>query len=183
MNLVESPIPVPDPFGVKTPHKTPVSPVVESPRPQSAPGELSQVLAGAGLPPDLVTPELARDFGQIIRTVVEGVMEVLRARQELKDQFRMEMTHFRTQRNNPLKFSANLEDALHNLLVKKNAAFLGPVDAFEDAFDDVLNHQVAMLEGMRAAVDFLLKSLSPEVLQEEFDKQAKGVISVPGKLR
>jgi type VI secretion system protein ImpI len=180
---VASPIPAPDPFGVKTPHKVPVPAVIEPQPSQSAPGELSQVLAGAGLPSNLVTPELARDFGQIIRTVVEGVMEVLRARQELKDQFRMEMTHFRTQRNNPLKFSANLEDALHNLLVKKNAAFLGPVDAFEDAFDDVLNHQVAMLEGMRAAVDFLLKSLSPEVLQEEFDKQAKGVISVPGKLR
>ena len=29
----------------------------------------------------------------------------------------------------------------------------------------------------------MLKSLNPDVLQKEFDKQAKGVISVPGKLR
>jgi len=169
------------PAAGRTPHKIPAP--LETPRPQARPGELSQVLAGAGLAPGLVTPELARNFGEIIRIVVEGVMEVLQARQELKDQFRMEMTHFRPQRNNPLKFSVNLDDALHNLLVKKNPAFLGPVEAFEDAFDDVLNHQVAMLEGMRAAVDALLKSLNPEALQEEFDRQAKGVISVPGKLR
>jgi type VI secretion system FHA domain protein len=95
----------------------------------------------------------------------------------------MEMTHFRSQRNNPLKFSANEEDALQNLLLKKNAAYLGPVESFEDAFDDVVFHQMSMLAGMRAALDAVVTSLGPDVLQEEFDRQAKGVISVPGKLR
>ena len=64
-------------------------------------------------------------------------MEVLRARQEIKDEFRMRMTQFRPAENNPLKFSANVDDALHNLLVKRNAAYLGPVEAFADAFEDL----------------------------------------------
>ena len=82
------------------------------------------MLAGAGLDPANVTPELARNFGQILRVVVSGVMDVMRSRQQIKDEFRMRMTRFRPAENNPLKFSANVDDALHNLLVKRNPAYL-----------------------------------------------------------
>jgi type VI secretion system FHA domain protein len=179
------PPPVPRPVPPRPP-APPQAPPVDRPSPAPAPypsSELAEFLAGAGLPPHLATPELARDLGRILRIVVKGVIEVLRSRQEIKNEFRMEMTHFRSQRNNPLKFSANEEDALQNLLLKKNAAYLGPVESFEDAFDDVVFHQMSMLAGMRAALDAVVMSLGPDVLQEEFDRQAKGVISVPGKLR
>ena len=150
----------------------------------SASGELSEVLRGAGLPPDLVTPQLAEDFGRIIRIIVSGVMEVLRSRQQIKDEFRMHQTKIQSTGNNPLKFSANLEDALNRLLVQRNAAYLEPVAAFEDAFEDVLHHQMAMLAGMRVAFDAMLKAFDPEVLQAEFDKHGKGsIISGPAKLR
>jgi len=142
--------------------------------------DLAGVLEGAGLNPADVTPELARAFGQIIRVVVTGVMDVLQSRREIKDEFRMRMTQFRPRENNPLKFSANVEDALHNLLVKRNAAYLGPVEAFEDAFAELRNHQVAMLAGMRVAFESMLAEFDPERLQEEFDRQ-KGL--VPAKLR
>src|SRR5262249_6979878 len=129
-----------------------------------------------------VTPELARAFGQIIRVVVSGVMDVLQSRREIKDEFRMRMTQFRPRDNNPLKFSANVEDALHNLLVKRNAAYLGPVEAFDDAFAELRNHQVAMLAGMRVAFETMLTEFDPDHLQEEFDRQSsKGL--VPAKLR
>src|SRR5262249_59424405 len=124
-----------------------------------------------------VTPELARAFGQIIRVVVSGVMDVLQSRREIKDEFRMRMTQFRPAENNPLKFSANVEDALHNLLVKRNAAYLGPVEAFEDAFADLRSHQLAMLAGMRVAFESMLAEFDPDRLQEEFDRQAgKGLV-------
>jgi type VI secretion system FHA domain protein len=144
---------------------------------------LQNVLKGAGIDA-AVTPELAQQFGQILRVVVEGVMDVLQARQRIKDEFRMRVTTFKAAQNNPLKFSANVDDALHNLLVKRNAAYLGPVDAFEDAFDDVRNHQMAMLAGVRVAFEAMLAEFNPDRLQEEFDRQGKGsLISVPGKLR
>jgi len=96
----------------------------------------------------------------------------------------MRVTTFKAAQNNPLKFSANVDDALHNLLVKRNAAYLGPVDSFEDAFDDVRNHQMAMLAGVRVAFEAMLAEFNPDRLQEEFDRQGKGsLISVPGKLR
>jgi len=138
------------------------------------------VLEGAGLDPTAVTPELAETFGQILRVVVTGVMDVMRSRQQIKDEFRMQMTRFRAAENNPLKFSANVDDALHNLLVKRNPAYLGAVAAFEDAFDDLRNHQIAMLAGMRMAFESMLAEFDPDRLQQEFDKQ-KGL--VPAKLR
>ncbi len=143
---------------------------------------LAAVLAGAGIDSSVVTPELAKNFGQILRVVVAGVIDVLQARQRLKDEFRMRVTTFKVAQNNPLKFSANVDDALYNLLVKRNAAFLGPVESFEDAFDDVKNHQMAILAGVRVAFESVLAQFNPDRLQEEFDRQARGSL-VPGKLR
>src|SRR5688572_7087140 len=156
-----------------------------APRASRGDGDLAAMLAGAGLENVPVTPELARSFGRILRVVVGGVMDVLQARQRIKSEFRMGMTTFKPADNNPLKFSANVDDALHNLLVKRNAAFLGPVEAFEDAFDDVRNHQMAMLAGLRVAFEAMLAEFDPDRLQEEFDRQLKkgALLSVPAKLR
>ena len=95
------------------------------------------------------------------------------------------MTQFRPANNNPLKFSANVDDALHNLLVKRNPAYLPPVEAFEDAFADLRHHQIAMLAGMRVAFESMLAEFDPDRLQQEFDRQlSKGsLLSVPAKLR
>ena len=45
------------------------------------------------------------------------------------------MQNFRGQHGKAYLFDnvVNVEDALHNLLVKRNPAYLGPVDAFADA--------------------------------------------------
>jgi type VI secretion system FHA domain protein len=167
---------------VATPSPTPPP---EPPAATAAAGDLAAVLAGAGVEDAEVTEELARDFGRILRVVVSGVMDVLRARQQIKDEFRMRLTQFKPADNNPLKFSANVEDALHNLLVKRNAAYLEPVEAFEDAFDDVRSHQLAMLAGMRVAFEAMLREFNPERLQDHFDRQLKkgSLVSVPAKLR
>ncbi|MGH8186382.1 MAG: type VI secretion system-associated FHA domain protein TagH [Steroidobacteraceae bacterium] len=153
--------------------------------PSSGDSSLAAVLAGAGLENVPVTPELARNFGQILRIVVAGVMDVLQARQRIKDEFRMRVTSFKRADNNPLKFSANVDDALHNLLVKRNAAYLAPVDAFEDAFDDLRNHQMAMLAGVRVAFEAMLAEFDPDRLQETFDRELKkgALLSMPAKLR
>ncbi len=178
---ISSPAPIAPPTPIAAPSWEQAVPVGPEPRPS----DLERVLAGAGLHNITVTPELAESFGQILRVVVSGVMDILRARQQIKDEFRMHMTHFKPTDNNPLKFSANVEDALHNLLVKRNAAYLAPVEAFEDAFDDLRSHQIAMLSGMRVAFEFMLAEFDPDRMQEEFDRQLKkgSLLSVPAKLR
>ena len=97
----------------------------------------------------------------------------------------MRNSSFRPIDNNPLKFSVNVEDALHNLLVKRNAAYLGPVEAFQDAFDDLRNHQLAMLAGMRVAFESTLAEFAPDRLQEQFDRRLgkNSVFAVAAKMR
>jgi type VI secretion system FHA domain protein len=175
------PTPRPAPARQRSPAKESVAPPVTS-----GDGALADVLAGAGLTGVPVTPELARNFGEILQVVVSGVMDVLQARQRIKDEFRIRVTTFKRADNNPLKFSANVEDALHNLLVKRNAAYLAPVEAFEDAFDDLRNHQIAMLAGLRAAFEAMLAEFDPDRLQQEFDRQLKKgspLLAAPSKLR
>jgi type VI secretion system FHA domain protein len=169
-----APIAPPTPVGPSGPGPAPVATSVVQ--------DLAEVLSGAGLEGAPVTPELARNLGQILRVVVAGLIDVLQSRQRIKEEFGIRQTLFRPVDNNPLKFSANVPDALHNLLVKRNPAYLGPVDAFADAFDDLRDHQLAMLAGMRVAFEAMLAATDPDRMQEEFDRQsAKGLM--PARLR
>lgn len=128
--------------------------------------------------------ENARMLGEILRIALGGVMEALRTRERLKDELRMRGTSFKVADNNPLKFSANVDDAFHNLLVKHNPAYLAPPDAFEDAFRDVREHQSAFLAAMRLAFESMLSQFDPQRMQDEFDRQMKGsILGVPAKLR
>jgi type VI secretion system FHA domain protein len=187
------PSPTPRPRA-ETPAPQPVqqrtSPIPPTPRPPVDAGASSEFdfaafMEGAGLAGVTPSPELARDFGRIMRLVIAGLLETLRARQQIKSQFRMPTTAFKPKENNPLKFSANVEDALHNLLVKHNSAFLGPVAAFEDAFRDVRNHQMAMLAGMDTAYKAMLAEFDPQQLQEQFDRQLKkgAILGAPARMR
>jgi type VI secretion system protein ImpI len=146
--------------------------------PALAGSDLAMLLRGAGLPEGSLSPEVATQLGQVLRVVVEGLMEVLRARGEIKNEFRLQQTTFKPRENNPLKFSANVEDALHNLLVKRNEAYLDTPSAFEDAFADVRAHQLAMLAGMRAAFGFMLERFSPQALRAQFDAKPGRKVSL-----
>ena len=140
-------------------------------------------LRAAGVEPSRVPPETAAALGNIMRSVVQGLIEVLRARSEIKTEFRMPVTQVKVSENNPLKFAANADDALGNLLGKRNAAYLGPQEAFDDAFNDVRFHQLAMLAGVRAGFDNLLNRFDPAQLQELFERQGKrgGLFGGSGK--
>jgi len=147
--------------------------------------DLAALLRNAGVDPATLPPETAASLGYILRTVVQGVIDVLRARSEIKSQFRLSMTRVKTAENNPLKFAVNAEDALSSLLGRRSAAYLGPAEAFEDAFDDIRFHQLAMLAGMRAGFEQLLERFEPGRLQDEFEKQVKrgGLLGIGGKSR
>ena len=119
------------------------------------------------------TASLPPELDRIFAIVVDGVMDVLRARAEIKNTFRLPVTVIQRSENNPLKFAATAEDALQKLLAPPSAAFLSGVPAFEDAFDDIRCHQMAMLAGMRAAFDAMLFHFSPDRLEQEADAGGK----------
>jgi predicted component of type VI protein secretion system len=69
-------------------------PQVERRAPIRGGGDLdfAAMFEAAGIDPARMTPELSRQFGMILRVVAEGLMKVLRARDKIKDEFRMRMT-------------------------------------------------------------------------------------------
>lgn len=152
--------------------QTPTAPARVAPAPPQA-VDLNALLRAAGLSDRDVSPQVAWELGKVLRVVVHGVMEVLQGRAEIKSQFRLPATRVQPRENNPLKLSPNVESALHTLLVQRDPGYLPTVQAFEDAFADIRNHQLAMLEGMRAAFESMLGTFDPQVLEQDFEGTVK----------
>jgi type VI secretion system FHA domain protein len=99
------------------------------------------------------------------------------ARQEIKGEFRLQQTTFRRAKTTAQVFR-QCRSALHNLLVKRNAAYLDTPAAFEDAFVDVRHTRCACLARMRAAFDFMLTRFDPEALARQFDARPGRKLSI-----
>ncbi|MDW2982059.1 type VI secretion system-associated FHA domain protein TagH [Rhodanobacter sp. KK11] len=124
---------------------------------------------------------LPADVDQIFRVVVDGVMDVLRARAEIKNTFRLPVTIIQRSENNPLKFAPNPDEALAKIMAPSNGAFMSGTAAFEDAFDDIRCHQMAMLAGVRAAFESLLTHFSPDRFEQETDGGKRSAFAGKGK--
>ncbi|HEY4215352.1 MAG TPA: type VI secretion system-associated FHA domain protein TagH [Steroidobacteraceae bacterium] len=134
---------------------------------------IEEILAAIGLDPSRVEPGVQQQLGAILRITVEGLIEILKTRAQVKNSFRMPMTNIKPVENNPLKFSMNAQDAVYNLFVKRNPGYLGPVDAFAEGFQDVEFHQTAVLAGIRAAFNALLAKFHPDNLEESYERKLK----------
>jgi type VI secretion system protein ImpI len=159
------------------------TPSVEAPSAAGLEHGAHDLLAALGLDARAVDPAITAQLGAIIRTVVEGMIEVLRARAEVKNNFRMSMTSVRVVENNPLKFSLDAADALHNLFVKRNPGYLGPLEAFREGFQDIAFHELAMLAGIRAAYQSMVAKFSPAHLEETYAGNLKrnSVLPIGGR--
>lgn len=192
--IVKSTVAMPPPQPVRRPPPPVVKAVPSAPEPRprveqsstpvASDAQLKALFDAAGIEGLDPSTEAARTLGEILRISLGGVMETLRTRERMKDDLRMRGTSFKAADNNPLKFSANVDDAFHNLLVKHNPAYLQPADACEEAFRDVRDHQAAFLTAMRLAFESMLSQFDPQRMQDEFDRQMKGsILGVPAKLR
>jgi len=142
-------------------------------------GALAHILEVAGMDPAAAqaaaaNPQLADTLGFVLQLFVQGMMEVLRARSEIKGTFRLELTRIGSVENNPLKFCPDSAAALVELFAKRSSGFLSPVDAVREAFDDTKAHQIAMMAGMQAAFESLMQRFNPEELRRQFDPGSSG---------
>ncbi|MCF5009375.1 type VI secretion system-associated FHA domain protein TagH, partial [Pseudomonas lactis] len=164
--------PAPDPIIPPPPVVEPVALPVANAEPQ--PDLLQAFLRGAGL--DQLRLDKAdacaqmESIGRSYRLMVEGLIDVLRARASLKGEFRMQQTMIRPAENNPLKFAPNADEALLLLLRHGNQAFMAPDLAVRDSFDDLRAHQLAVMAGVEAAIKHLLARFEPAQLEERMGK-------------
>jgi type VI secretion system protein ImpI len=162
------------------------APPASAPAPTPAAAPLVDPFAAAPAPSHLPPAQaaggvLSPDMQQMLGIVVDGVMDVLRARAEIKNTFRLPVTIIQRSENNPLKFAPTAEEALQKIMAPPNAAFLSGPAAFDDAFDDIRCHQMAMLAGVRAAFESLLAHFGPDRLEQEVDGSKRSAFG--GKAR
>jgi type VI secretion system protein len=169
---------------VEAPAPTPIQTLPPLERRAGTGDLLHAFLRGAGIPQmrvDTATAEAQMEaIGRSYRQMVEGLIEVLRARSSLKGEFRMQQTTIQPIQNNPLKFAPNVDEALLLLLRSGNQAFLAPDQAIEDGFDDIKAHQMAVMAGVQAAISHLLKRFEPAALENRFEKPTGFSSLLPG---
>ncbi|MBT8103480.1 MAG: type VI secretion system-associated FHA domain protein TagH [Gammaproteobacteria bacterium] len=124
----------------------------------------------AELHPSIDRPHMMKTAGVVLREFVEGVINLLAARANLKNAFRLDQTTLLPRHNNPLKFSESPDDLLKQLLVGDEGDYLGAKDAVHEACHDLLNHQNAFLDAMNSAFIEFSDRFEPDELQQGFDR-------------
>jgi len=158
----------------------PPATVTPPPPGNAAPAEIdAQVLIrafmeGAGLPHARPTTEqwlaIATNLGAIFRETVQGLTDILRARGDVKGEFRLNRTTIGPMENNPLKTPPGQpplgpEEIMTLLLIRQKDAYMSPVQAVREGFNDIKAHQLAVMAGIQAALARLLERFDPHNLE------------------
>ena len=119
---------------------------------------------------DKKVAEINDTVGLLMRETMQGMMRVLKFRKKIKEEFRINVTTIQSVENNPLKFSANIDDAMENMFIKENNAYKTPVAAVREGFQGIAEHQVAVIAGMQAAFRGMIERFDPSNLESRFEK-------------
>jgi FHA domain-containing protein len=178
--LVERSVPTP----------TPAKPDVDlaiAPAPEAAPPSAAELYAAlyAGLGLSVPTPSSgttqdARRIGRLLRGAIEGTLGLLATRSIAKRELGGGATLPRPIENNPLKFAPNVDTALTHLLGPAQRGFIEPLAAVTDAFSDLRAHEIAVLTGMRAALNEVLARFDPAALEPLLAPKAMWENRFPG---
>lgn len=135
----------------------------------AAPDDLWQAFcAGTGIDPALppeVRAAALREAGRMLRSAVEGALQLIAVRATTKHELRAEVTQIRARSNNPLKFSPDATAALQQLLQPPLRGFLEGPAAMDDAMHDLVGHSIGTVAGMRAAIEGMLDRFDPAALE------------------
>ena len=143
---------------------------------------LAAFMRGAGMPgAQLAEPvEAMEALGAAFRAVVAGLRHALMARAAIKGEFRIEQTMIRARGNNPLKFSADDDDALAALLGIGRRKEMAASAAIAEALRDMQLHELASMAAMQSAVRALVDQFDPAKLRAAAD-QGSGLALVPAQ--
>ncbi len=184
------PAPDADEFEEVAPPPRPARPAQPPPAqpPPVAPADaslLASFIRGVGMQDARLADPSAtfEELGRAFRVLVGGLRDVLIARAAIKGEFRIEQTMIRSSGNNPLKFSADADDALSALLGTGRRVSMQPSAAIADALRDMRLHELATMTAMQAAVRSLLAELDPAVLRQEAEQGGLALVPAQKKAR
>jgi len=119
--------------------------------------------------PNRAPEELIEDVGRVFGELLTGLQTLMQNRSLLKDRFNLSHTLMQPKSNNPIKFSAGMDDALPRLLSGKPGAYQAAADAVRECYFDVNADMESMNEAMSRALFEYLKMFDPVNLEEQFE--------------
>jgi FHA domain-containing protein len=143
--------------------------VAEDAAPVDLQALLQAFLKGAGIP-DIslssgLTPELMEMLGGLLACAIDGTVDLIGMRALVKREVKADVTMVVVRKNNPLKFLPDGATVLTQMLRKRMPGFMGPVEAMQDAYQDLHAHQLGTEAGMQAAMRSLHHQLDPATLE------------------
>ena len=167
-----------DPLPAPTTTPKPVAPISDHPNQVDGRQALLPLLQGAGLEhlniPPQHSAQLLYDVGVILRLSVQGMMDVLRARSEIRRENRIvDQTTISQNSNNPLKHLPTVEQVLGALLVDKNPSWLPANKAVNESFNDLKRHELAMNIAMQKVLRHYLNTFDPEQFEQDQQESSK----------
>lgn len=103
-------------------------------------------------------------LGAIYRQVIDDLGLLLGDRAALKDALQLDRTTISARENNPLKWAATERVAV-DLLRDRDTGFLKGAEAIRASFEDLRRHNASVMAGSTAAVEFVLRELSPDSIE------------------
>lgn len=134
---------------------------------------LNRFLVAAGIEPGSIDPSadpaaILTNAGEVLNELVAGLTELMGARANVKNMFRIEQTGVMPQLNNPIKLSASTSDTLKRLLVGEDGEFLGPLASVREACRDLRWHHDAVVAAMIKSFSDYVERLDPEQVAEHY---------------
>lgn len=122
-------------------------------------------------------------LGQLLRETVAGVTDTLHDRARHKHELRLGNTTIQPRNNNPLKFSASMQETMTRLLTDSSPEYMAPVPAIRDAFRDIKEHQGATMTAMQQAFIDFIERLDPAELEQRFESGSRRKALLPGSAK
>lgn len=122
---------------------------------------------------DSAREALALEAARLLRLATQGLHGCLRTRNETRNELRLPLTTVQSNGNNPLKFAADGDAALAQLL-RPNATGQLPADqALQRACRELQGHQVGLVAASRQAVLATLEQLAPEQCAARLEREGR----------
>jgi FHA domain-containing protein len=136
-------------------------------------------------PPQGLSPELMRVIGTLMRSAVEGTLQLMAVRAATRVELHAQVTMIQARNNNPLKFSPDAQSALEQMLQPPMRGFLAGPAAMTESMNDLVGHSIGTMAGTRAALEGVLDRFAPQELEAKLASKSvlDSVLPVTRKAR
>jgi FHA domain-containing protein len=138
--------------------------------PERAEDLMSAFKRGAGLQDwseQSITPALMETIGRMLQATTQGMVSLLAMRATVKQEIHLSVTLINPKSNNPLKFLPDGHTALLQMLGPRIPGFMAPIEAMEEAFEDLNTHQTGIAAGTQAAIKALFLRFDPYEIESQ----------------